>query len=194
MIDTQAFNLLFDEARTPRGWHEDKPVDAELITQIWDKARLGPTSANCSPLRMRIFQSAAGKEKLKEVLMEANIPQTMAAPVTVMFGYDLTFYINMDKLYPHTNARAWFEGNEPLIQETAFRNATLQAAYFMMAARAHGLDCGPMSGFDADKATQLFFAGTTIRANFLCNLGYGKKDDLKPRDWRYDFSDVAQVL
>lgn len=192
-LDVQAFKLLFDEARTPRAWH-DKPIDAELFTKIWDKAKLGPTSANCSPLRFKIIQSEAAKEKLKEILAAGNVRQTMEAPATVIFGYDLNFYIHMDKLYPHADARSWFEGNDALIQETAFRNSSLQAAYFMLAARGLGLDCGPMSGFDKDKATQLFFSGTAIKANFICNLGYGKKEELKPRDYRFGFEDVGQVV
>ncbi|MDP1974737.1 MAG: malonic semialdehyde reductase, partial [Alphaproteobacteria bacterium] len=139
--------LLFDTKRTPRTW-KNQSVDLDVLQKIYDHSKFGPTSANCSPLRVVFVHSKEAKEKLKPCLAPGNVDQTMKAPATAIFAYDLDFYTHMDKLYPHTNARAWFEGNEQLIKDTAFRNSTLQAAYFMLTARGFGLDCGPMSGFE----------------------------------------------
>lgn len=189
----EMFQILFDLKRTPRAWKEQN-VDVDFLQKAYDHAKFGPTSANCSPLRIVFLKSLEAKEKLKPLLSPGNVPQTMQAPLTAIFAYDIDFYKHFDKLYPHTDARSWFEGNEKLIQETAFRNSTLQAAYFMIAIRGLGIDCGPMSGFDTDKLNEAFFKDTSFRANFLCNLGIGNLDGLMPRDWRFPFEDVCQII
>lgn len=192
MLDTAAFNRLFTDARTHSAWL-DTPVDVALLKQAWELAKMGPTSANCSPLRVVFVASAAAKAKLKPCLAAGNVEKTMQAPVTAIFGMDMEFYEKLPQLFPHTDARSWFVGNEPLIADTAFRNASLQAAYFMLAARGLGLDCGPMSGFDNAKMDAAFFAGTAVKSNFICNLGYGDASKLYPRSPRLAFDDACRV-
>ena len=192
-LDDAALDLLFREARTHNGWL-DKPVEDELLRRVWDLARMGPTSANCSPARILFLKSHAAKERLRPALSAGNLEKTMAAPVTAVIGYDLDFPEHLPRLFPHDDARAWFAGNEALIQTTAFRNGTLQGAYLIMAARALGLDCGPMSGFDNAKVDAAFFAGTRVKSNFLCNLGYGDPSKLFPRSPRYEFDEVCEIL
>ena len=137
--------------------------------------------------------SAAAKQRLRPALIESNVEKTMTAPVTVIIGHDLAFYEKLPFLFPHTDARSWFAGNEPLIQSTAFRNGSLQGAYFMLAARALGLDCGPMSGFNNAKLDEAFFAGTQIKSNFICALGYGDASKLFPRNPRLNFSETCRI-
>ncbi len=161
---------LFREARTHNAW-QDRDVPDDLLHQIVDLLKLGPTSANCSPARFVFVKSREAKERLKPHLSEGNRDKTMKAPVCTIIGYDLDFYLHLPKLFPHTDAKSWFEGNAAKIAETAFRNGTLQGAYLIMAARALGLDCGPMSGFDNAGVDREFFAGTNVKSNFLCNLG-----------------------
>ena len=192
-IDDKALDVLFRHARTHTHWH-DQPVSEDLLRDVWDLAKMGPTSANCSPARVAFVMSHEAKEKLKPCLIEGNVKQTMAAPVTAIIGYDLEFHERLPELYPHTDAHSWFAGNDALIKATAFRNGTLQGAYFMLAARALGLDCGPMSGFDNDKVNQAFFAGTSIKSNFLCNLGFGDPEKRYPRDKRFDFEEVCSMV
>jgi len=192
-IDENSLDVLFRQARTHNGWR-DEPVDAGLLTDVWNLARMGPTSANCSPARIVFVVSNEAKEKLKPCLMEGNVEQTMTAPATAIVGHDLEFYERLPELFPHTDARSWFVGKEAHIRTTAFRNGTLQGAYLMLAARALGLDCGPMSGFDNDKVDQAFFAGTSIKSNFLCNLGYGNPDTLRPRNKRLEFDEACSVV
>lgn len=194
MADTlsdEAFDILFREARTRNGW-EDRAVGEDLIRAIYDIAKMGPTSANCSPLRVVFVTSAAGKEKLKPALLGGNVDKTMNAPVTAIFAHDLKFYELLPELFPHTDAQSWFTGNDALIEETAFRNGTLQSAYFMIAARGLGISCGPMSGFDQAKVNESFFPNSTIRTNFLCNLGYGTDENLFPRLPRLDFDRICR--
>jgi 3-hydroxypropanoate dehydrogenase len=184
---------VFLEGRTHNYWL-DKPVDDDLLLKIHELARFGPTSANCCPLRILFIKSREAKEKLRPCLAEGNVEKTMKAPVTAIFSYDLQFYEWLPKLFPHAPARDWFVGNKPLSEETAKRNGALQGAYFMIAARSLGLDCGPMSGFDNAKLDAAFFAGTEIRSNFLCNLGYGDPTKLFPRSPRFEYSEVCQTL
>lgn len=184
--------MLFTGARTYKTW-QDKPVEDAALMEAYNLAKMGPTSANCCPLHIVFIKSAAEKERLKSCLDEGNITQTMTAPVTALFGYDLAFYEKLPQLFPHTDARSWFVGNDALIEKTAFRNGTLQAAYFIIAARAVGLDCGPMGGFNAKLADELFFAGTTVKSNFLCNLGYGDASKLHPRNLRPDFNEACSI-
>jgi 3-hydroxypropanoate dehydrogenase len=191
-----ANNLLeqmFLKGRTHTAWL-DMPIDDALLMQIYDLAKMGPTSANCCPMRITFVKSQEGKEKLKPHLAAGNVDKTMSAPATAIIAYDLEFYNHMSKLFPHTDARSWFVGNAEYIQETAFRNGTLQGAYFLLAARALGLDCGPMSGFNNRGVDASFFAGTLIRSNFLCNLGYGDSTKLHPRNPRLTFDEVCKIL
>jgi len=192
-IDQAALDQIFLSARTHVAWR-DEPVSDELLVQIVDLMKLGPTSANCSPARIVFVRSAEAKAKLAPLLSEGNRAKTMAAPATAIIGYDLAFYEKLPQLFPHTDARSWFAGKPEHIRETAFRNGTLQGAYLIMAARALGLDCGPMSGFDQDGVTAAFFAGTAIRANFLCNLGHGDGSKLRPRSPRLPFDELAKIV
>ncbi|MBI5164459.1 MAG: malonic semialdehyde reductase [Magnetospirillum sp.] len=192
IADDATLDLLFRQARTHSTWL-DRPVEDTVLHQAWDLARMGPTSANCLPARIVFVRSAAAKAKLKPALAAGNVDKTMAAPVTAVIGYDLAFYDHLPRLFPHADARSWFVGNDALIESTAFRNGTLQGGYFLLACRAAGLDCGPMSGFDNAAVDQAFFAGTTVRSNFLCNLGYGDPSGLYPRGPRFDFDEVCRV-
>lgn len=192
LVDGTGLSILFQDARTHSVW-QDRPVAEDVLRAAWDLARLGPTSANCSPARIVFVVSREAKEKLKPALSEGNVAKTMAAPATAIFGYDLAFYERLPELFPQADARSWFAGNEKLIETTAFRNGTLQSAYFIIAARALGLDCGPMSGFDNAKVDEAFFAGTTVRSNFLCNLGYGDASKLRPRNKRLTFDEACRI-
>jgi 3-hydroxypropanoate dehydrogenase len=192
-LDPASLDQLFRNARTHNDW-QDKPVADSLLTELHDIMKWGPTSANCWPLRTVFVKSPAAKARLVPLLMEGNQAKTAAAPVTAILGMDMTFYEELPRLFPHTDAKAWFVGNDALIESTAFRNSSLQGAYFMLAARALGLDCGPMSGFDADKVNAEFFAGTTVKANFICSLGYGDAAKLFPRSPRPDFAEVCKIV
>lgn len=192
IADGSALSIMFEDARTHSAW-QDRPVSEDVLRAAWDLAKMGPTSANCSPARIVFVVSREAKEKLKPALSEGNLAKTMAAPATAIFGYDLAFYERLPELFPHTDARSWFVGNDKLIETTAFRNGTLQSGYFILAARALGLDCGPMSGFDNAKVDEAFFAGTSIRSNFLCNLGYGDASKLRPRNKRLSFEDACRI-
>ncbi len=192
-LDAAGLDLLFNDARTYNEWR-DEPIASGLLEEVWSLARMAPTSANCSPARIVFVCSAEAKERLRPCLAEGNVDKTMAAPATAIIGYDMTFYERLPELFPHTDARSWFVGNDDLITETAFRNGSLQGAYLIMAARSLGLDCGPMSGFDNDKVDAAFFAETDVKSNFLCNLGYGKPDNLHPRSPRLAFDQACSVL
>jgi 3-hydroxypropanoate dehydrogenase len=192
-IDQAALQQIFLSARTHNVWQET-PVPDELLLKVVDLMKLGPTSANCEPARIVFVKSPEGKARLKPFLSAGNLDKTMKAPVTAILGYDLEFYEKLPQLFPHTDARSWFTGKPEHIAETAFRNGSLQGAYFIIAARSVGLDCGPMSGFDQAGVTAEFFAGTPIKANFLCNLGYGDASALKPRLPRLDFDEIADIV
>lgn len=175
MIDGHAASmeeLLFTKARSFNKW-QDRPVTDTQIAAIYDLAKMGPTSANCSPARFVFVRTAEGKEKLRPALSSGNLEKTMSAPLTVIVAHDTAFYDKLPQLFPHVDARPWFTSSPAFAEETAFRNGTLQAAYLIMAARLSGLDTGPMSGFKADLVNEAFFAGTTWKANFLINIGYG---------------------
>ena len=192
-LDDRALDQLLGAARTHNGWL-DKPVDEALLRRLWELARMGPTSANCSPARVLFVTSAAGKERLRSALSQGNLAKTMAAPVTAIVGYDLDFIDHLARLFPHADARSWFAGNEPLIETTAFRNGSLQGAYLILTARALGLDCGPMSGFDNAKVDAEFFPDGRIKSNFLCNLGYGDPTKLFTRSPRFAFDEACRIL
>ena len=193
MINDQALDIIFRDARPRNGWEERK-VTKTLMQAVYDLTKMGPTSANCSPARFVFVASDEAKARLKPHLGEGNIPKTMAAPCCVIIGHDMEFYEKLPELFPHTDAKSWFVGNDELIKTTAFRNGTLQGAYFMIAARALGLDCGPMSGFNNEGVDKEFFAGTTFKSNFLCNIGYGTDENLFPRSPRLAFNDACQIL
>lgn len=192
-LSDPALDLILREARTYSQWKTDT-VDDALVRQVYDLVKYGPTSANCCPMRVVFVKSDAAKQKLKPFLDQGNVDKTMSAPVTAIFGADMAFYDRLPELFPHTDAKSWFVGNEEKIKETAWRNATLQAGYFILSARALGLDCGPMSGFDRAGATAAFFAGTKVEANFLCNIGHGNPEGLHPRSPRLDFDEVCEIL
>jgi 3-hydroxypropanoate dehydrogenase len=191
-IDTAALDTLFRDARTHYHW-QNRPIALDTLRAAWDLAKMGPTSANCMPARIVFVISQEAKEKLRPALILGNVDKTMSAPATAIIAFDLAFYDNLPELFPHTDARSWFVGDEELIQSTAFRNGSLQGAYFMLAARAVGLDCGPMSGFDNAKVDAAFFPGSTVRSNFLCNLGHGDVSKLYPRSKRLSFDEVCRV-
>lgn len=192
-LSPEAMAQLFTAARTHNGWL-DKEVPDTLLEHAVDYAKWGPTSANCSPMRVIFVRTPEAKARLAPAMSPGNLEKTMAAPATAIVAFDLDFPDHLPFLYPATDARAWFIGNDPLIEETAFRNATLQAGYFIMALRALGLDCGPMSGFDKATVDAEFFAGTRIRSNFLINIGYGDPSKLYPRGPRFAFDDIARII
>jgi 3-hydroxypropanoate dehydrogenase len=192
-ISEAALDQIFRQARTYSAWLP-APVPAELLAKAYELARLGPTSANSSPARFLFLTTAAAKERLKPALAPGNVEKTMRAPVTAIVAWDTEFHEHLPRLFPQADMRSYFAGNQALIHETAFRNSTLQGAYFIVAARALGLDCGPMSGFDQGKVNAEFFADGKWKANFLCNIGYGDKGKLFPRNPRLDFSEAAIIL
>lgn len=194
MLDDKALDTIFRSARSHNAWL-DRPVSDAQLGQMYDVMKWGSTSANCSPARILFVKSAQAKEKLKPLLMEGNQAKTMAAPVCAIIGYDVEFYEKLPELFPHDlTAKTWFNGSAEFAEQTAFRNGSLQGAYLMIAARALGLDCGPMSGFDVDGVTNAFFEGTTYKANFLCNIGYGDPSALFDRSPRLAFDDACKVL
>jgi 3-hydroxypropanoate dehydrogenase len=192
-LPDRCLDQLFRDARTHNAW-QDRDVPDAVLHDVVDLLKLGPTSANSSPARFLFVKSRQAKERLKPHLSEGNRDKTMAAPVCAIVGYDLDFHEHLPKLFPHTDARSWFAGKEAKIFETAFRNGTLQGAYLIMAARALGLDCGPMSGFDNRGVDREFFSGTNVKSNFLCNLGYGDGSVLFPRSPRFDFDEMARII
>ena len=192
-ISKDAIDQLFRRARTHSAWLAE-PVPVELLGKAYELARLGPTSANVSPSRFVFLTTPGAKTRLRPALAPGNVEKTMAAPVTAIIAWDTEFYENLPRLFPQADMRSYFIGNRALIDETAFRNSSLQAAYFILAARALGLDCGPMSGFDADKLNAEFFPDGKWKVNFLCNLGYGDQSKLYPRNPRLEFDEVAVVL
>lgn len=195
MLDDRALDQLFRTARTHNAWTDRAVTDAEL-RQIYDLMKWGPTSANCSPARIVFVRSSKAKEKLKPALSAGNLAKTMAAPVTAILAYDTRFYDLLPRLFPHNlDARNWFAGEEKAATTAiaAFRNGTLQGGYFLLAARAVGLDCGPMSGFDNAKVDAAFFPDGRFKSNFLCNLGHGDSEGLFPRSPRLPFDEACRI-
>lgn len=193
MLSDTALDQLFRSARTFNAWLPREVSDAQLH-QLYELVKFGPTSANSSPMRLVFVKSPEAKAKLAPLMSDGNRAKTMAAPVTAIIGNDHAFHDKLPQLFPHADAKSWFEGNQPLIDTTAFRNATLQGAYVILAARALGLDCGPMSGFDNAGVDAAFFAGTAIKSNFLINIGYGDASrDLFPRSPRLSFDEACTI-
>jgi 3-hydroxypropanoate dehydrogenase len=192
-INDEALDTIFRAARTQNKWL-DKPVSPALLMAVYDLMRWGPTSANMSPARIVFVMSPEAKARLKPFLSEGNREKTLAAPAVAIIGYDVNFAEHLPRLFPHApDARNWF-ANPDVAQVHAFRNGSLQGAYFMIAARALGLDCGPMSGFDNAGVDREFFAGTTVKSNFLCNVGYGDPAGLFPRSPRLTFDEACKIL
>lgn len=192
-LDQPALDLLFREARTHNVW-SDQPVGDAILRQIHDLMKIAPTSMNMSPARIIFVKSEAAKQRLKPALVSGNVEKTMTAPVCAIIGHDLAFWEHLPRLFPHKDMTGMFRGNPEMTVEAAFRNGSMQGAYLILAARAVGLDCGPMSGFDNAAVDEAFFAGTSVKSNFLCNLGHGVGDGLFPRAPRFDFAEVCRIL
>jgi 3-hydroxypropanoate dehydrogenase len=192
-IPSAALDQIFLTARTHNKWL-DTPVSDDTLHQLVDIMNMGPTSANCLPARIVFVKSPEAKKRLEPFLMEQNRAKTMQAPACAIIGYDLQFYENLGKTFPHNPAaRGWFEGNAAFAEASAFRNSSLQGAYFIIAARALGLDTGPMSGFDNAGVDAAFFPGGRIKSNFLCSVGYGDASVLYPRSPRLNFDEMATI-
>ncbi len=193
-LDQNALDQLFLAARTHNAW-QSRPLPDELLQRLYNTFRMGPTSANCCPARIVFVKSREAKEKLMPALAEGNRAKSMAAPVTAIIAYDMKFYEKIEQLFPRVpGARGWFDKDEQTAFTAAFRNGTLQGAYLIIAARALGLDCGPMSGFDNAMVDQLFFAGTAVKSNFICNLGYGDTSGVHPRSPRLEFNEACSIV
>ena len=192
-LDASALDTLFLEARSQNAW-QDKDIPEEILEQLYDLVKMGPTSANCSPARFVFIRSREAKEMLAPALSSGNRDKTLSAPVTVIVCQDMAFYDKLGELFPHVDAKPWFTGSEAMISETAFRNSSLQGGYLIMAARALGLDCGPMSGFDANLVEQTFLAGTRWKVNFMVNLGYGDPSQVFGRLPRLKMEDACKLL
>jgi nitroreductase len=193
VLSQEVLRQLFIDARTHNAW-QAKPVSDEQLKQIYDLFKFAPTSVNCNPARIVFVKSSAEKERLVACVNPGNVDKTRSAPVTAIVGMDLDFYEQLPKLFPHVDARSWFVGKEDFIQSTAFRNSSLQGAYLILAVRALGLDCGAMSGFDADRVNAEFFPNGRVKANFLINIGYGDASSLLPRQPRPSFDEACTIL
>lgn len=183
---------LFTEARTQNGYL-DTPIADDTLRQLYELMKWGPTSANCSPARLIFVRGAEARAKLLACVDAGNVAKVREAPVTVIIGMDMAFHDKLPQLFPHTDARAWFAGKDAKIAETAFRNGSLQGGYLILAARALGLDCGPMSGFDAAKLDAAFWAGSTVKTNFICALGQGDPSKLFARSPRLSFDEACRM-
>ena len=184
---------LFENARSHNGFSAE-PVPEATLRRLWDLTKWGPTSANSSPARIVFVVSADAKARLLECMSPGNLEKTRQAPVAAIIGMDMAFYEKLPMLFPHADAKPWFEGKPEMIAATAFRNSSLQGGYFILAARALGLDCGPMSGFDAAKVDRAFWAGTTVKTNFICNLGRGDPSKIYGRSPRLSFEDACRIV
>ncbi|MFN5632946.1 MAG: malonic semialdehyde reductase [Sphingomonadales bacterium] len=192
-LDTAALDQLFRNARSYNGYL-DTPVSNAQLDAVWELMKYGPTSANCLPARIIWCVSEEAKQKLAALTMPANGEKILSAPATAIIGMDMEFYENLPELFPHTDARSWFVGNDALIEKTAFRNSSLQGGYFILAARALGLDTGPMSGFDNDAVDAAFFAGSTIKSNFISTIGYGDPATIFDRSPRPAFDRFNKIV
>lgn len=192
-VNDEALDTLFRSARTQNKWL-DRPVSNAMLMAVYDLMRMGPTSANCSPARIVFATSSEAKERLAALCSHANAPKVRSAPATAIIGYDLDFAASLPKLFPHSpDAKNWF--TDPVVEQTtAFRNGSLQGAYFIIAARSLGLDCGPMSGFNNEAVDKAFFAGTRIKSNFICSVGHGDPAGLFGRSPRLSFDEVCKIV
>lgn len=205
-LNDEGLDLIFRSARTHNAWL-NKPVSDDLLRELYDLMKWGPTSANCCPARILFLRTPEAKQRLLPAISPGNVEKTLRAPVTAIIGYDGKFYDQLPTLFPHADARSWFADTPELAEVTARRNSSLQGAYFMIAARALGLDCGPMSGFDQAKVDHEFFPAENrtafayeyfpdshIKTNFLCNIGYGDSAQLFPRSPRLPFDEACKLL
>ncbi|GJG93190.1 malonic semialdehyde reductase [Cupriavidus pauculus] len=192
-VDQAHIAQLFTEARTHSVW-QDKHVDDAPLTQIYEAMKFGPTAANSSPARIVFVKSAEQKARLVDCVSAGNVDKTRSAPVTAIIAFDNAFHDQLPKLFPHADARAWYAGNDAKIARDALMNSSLQGGYFILAARALGLDCGPMGGFDADKVNAAFFPDGKWSVNFLINLGYGVAEKLHPRLPRLSFDEACRIV
>ena len=192
-LDSAALDLLFENARTHNVW-QDRTVSEIVLRRLFDLMKMAPTSMNISPARIIFVKTEQGKEKLKPALVSGNVEKTMTAPVCAIIGHDLDCWKQLPKLFPYKDMTSLFSNNPDFVLSTAFRNCSMQGAYLIMAARALGLDCGPMSGFDNDLIDKEFFPGTAVKSNFLCNIGYGRKEKLSDRAPRFNFEYVCQII
>ena len=183
---------LFAEARTHNGF-TGEPVPESTLRELYDLMKWGPTSANGSPARIVFVVSAAAKARLLAAMTPGNVEKTRSAPVTAVIGMDMAFHEKLPQLFPHADAKAWFTGKPAFVEQTAFRNSSIQGGYFIVAARAVGLDCGPMSGFDKARMDAAFWAGTTVETNFVCNLGHGDASKLFARSPRLSFEEACRI-
>lgn len=192
-LNDEGLNLIFRDARTHFAWQK-REVDDALLHAVYDLAKMGPTSANMSPMRVVFVKSTQAKERLKPAVDAGNLEKTMSAPVTAILGHDTKFYDLLPRLFPHADAKAWFVGNEAFANDTAYKNGTLQVAYFILALRALGLDTGPMTGFDNAAVDAAFFPGGQIKSNVLVNIGYGDASKLFPRSPRLAYDEIAKTV
>jgi 3-hydroxypropanoate dehydrogenase len=191
-LSSDALAQLFTAARTQNGYLPT-PVSDDTLRQLYDLVKFGPTAANSGPARFQFVRSAEGKQKLLGCVSAGNVAKVTQAPVTVLVGMDLEFHEQLPKLFPHADARSWFAGKPQAIHDSAFRNSSLQGGYLILAARALGLDCGPMSGFDAAKMDAAFWAGTAVKTNFICTLGHGDPAKVFDRLPRLSFDDACKL-
>ena len=192
-LDDSGFDLLFNEARTCYGWLS-REVPEALLQRLILLTCLPPTSANSTPARFVFIKTPEGKEKLKPCLSSGNIEKTMTAPVTVIVAYNPEFWRHMDRLFPHGDMKTMFEKSPEMAEQASFRNGSLMGGYMILAARSLGLDCGPMSGFDVNKVNEVFLSGTSYKANFLCNIGYGDPESVKERGPKFSFDEIAKIV
>ena len=195
VIDDDSLDLLFREARSHNGW-QDRPVSDDQLRQIYDLMKMGPTSSNCCPARIRFLRSQTEKERLDPAIVPSNKEKTNTAPVVAIIGHDLDYWIHFGRMFPQLPppVRKRHEEDAAFVEETAFRNGSLQGAYFIIAARAIGLDCGAISGFDNAMVDKLFFVGTRIKSNFICNIGYADISKMYRKFDRFAFDEVCEIL
>ncbi|MDC0070833.1 malonic semialdehyde reductase [Rhodobiaceae bacterium] len=186
--------IIFSNARTYNDWQR-KGVSNKILNELYDLMKFGPTSANCSPSRVIFIKSPEAKERLKPFIIESNLEKTMTAPVTAIIAFDIDFHKHLPKLFPHDlDAQNWFNYSQEVAYTNAFRNSSIQGGYFIIAARMLGLDCGPMSGFDQNGLDKEFFPNSSIKSNFLCNIGYGDPTNIFKRSPRFEFDEVCEIL
>ena len=186
--------IIFSNARTYNDWQR-KGVSNKILNELYDLMKFGPTSANCSPSRIIFIKSPEAKERLKPFIIESNLEKTMTAPVTAIIAFDIDFHKHLPKLFPHDlDAQNWFNYSQEVAYTNAFRNSSIQGGYFIIAARMLGLDCGPMSGFDQNGLDKEFFPNSSIKSNFLCNIGYGNPINIFKRSPRFEFDEVCEIL
>ena len=193
MLSNSSLEILFTKARSQNGWL-NKDITNEQIHQLYDLLKFGPTSANSCPARFTFIRTKEAKERLKPCLDNGNIEKSMSAPAVAIISYDFDFYEKLPYLFPHTNAKSWYEGKKQKIKLTAELNATLQGAYFIIAARSIGLDCGPMIGFNKEKLIKEFFYNEKVKSIFICGIGYGDETKVRRRSPRLEFEEVCEIL